>query len=332
MIKGISAQLPERWKIKIGGHGEKRKSKTGKEYRLPVKYDHIKICTLEKDENDNYIVDKELMQKVGNPPDKPQVISPVLFLYNEPDLNFFTAYRRYENKVCVCMGDGEKAKKLPSGEEIPCNPFTCEYAIKGYCKPNGILSVVFPDAPLGGVAKFRTTSWNSIRSIYSGLCYFHQLAGGRLTGIPFALKLNKKTSEVEGKLRDVYFLSIEFRGDIAELRQKALMFAKENAEQLSQLEQAEMQARKKLAFSTPLDEDDEADGEVEDEFYPQYEKIETSDGEQLVVDKNTGEVVDIPEKPKKKATFKKKTKPEPKPEPVKEAEPVSTQGTMNDLI
>ena len=45
---GLTPRFAEVGKIKIGGKGETRKDKNGKDYQLPVRYDHFVVTTTEK--------------------------------------------------------------------------------------------------------------------------------------------------------------------------------------------------------------------------------------------------------------------------------------------
>jgi len=52
-IKGLTPQLAERGKIKIGGLGDERKKQGSNEtYRLPVKHDYITITTMQRAHRD----------------------------------------------------------------------------------------------------------------------------------------------------------------------------------------------------------------------------------------------------------------------------------------
>jgi len=45
-VKGLTPQLAERGKIKIGMKGEEKTSSQGKKFLQPVKLDHFLICTM----------------------------------------------------------------------------------------------------------------------------------------------------------------------------------------------------------------------------------------------------------------------------------------------
>jgi len=313
MIQDIEGQLPELYKLKIGGKGEKRTAKTGREYQLPQKWDHMKICKVERDGTDNFIVDEELTRELGDGSDTPKTIGPIMFLYNRLENNLFTAYRCYKGQTCVCRGDGVKAvrmKTVKQGEEWVLQPGTETEVECGEtcpmltsdppaCKPNGILSFMFPGAELGGVCKFRTTSWNSVKVLLGGLKYFTRLSLGRLMGIPFYLRLNEKTSQVKGKPQKIYYVSLEFKGKFEDLRQVAIEYAQGAAEHLAIVENVDVEARAKLAIDAEI-----VVSEDPDEFYPTVEERE--DGS--VVDTETKELVEAPATEVKKPKFPMKGK------------------------
>ena len=345
MIQGISMQLPERFKLKIGGKGAERKGRSGT-YRLPVKWPFMQICLNERDDNGNFIVDDTLTKECGSEffewhskdgktlyGTGPRVIGPIALLYNDPDLNLFTAYRCYAGRTCICKGNGLAAKRLDteSGEQrdvpCPCKNLTGKPAT---CKPNGIFSFLLPDAPLQGVCKFRTTSYNSIRAIMGGMELVRSLSRGRLVGVPFYLRLNETQAQVQGKVQTIYYVSLECHDTMKDMWSQVLEYTKNESAHLLAVEQAETIARKQIAMDIDIVEDADGDPDV-DEYYPEYE--ERADGS--VVDKKTGELVEAKPEEKKKPTFpmgqKKAKDPEPEKEPEPEPEPEEEESVTIDI-
>jgi len=331
MIQGISMQLPERFKIKIGGKGQERQGKRGA-FRLPVKWPFMKICRNERDEDGNFIIDEDLTESMGSEifewkdssgkvcASGPRVIGPIALLYNDPDLNMFTAYRCYAGRTCACRGNGVTAKQLnDNGEwaevQCPCKKLTGKNPT---CKPNGIFSFLFPDAPLQGVAKFRTTSYNSIRSIAGGMELVRSLTRGRLIGIPFFLRLNETQAQVQGKVQTIYYLSLECNDTMSGIWGKMIEYTKNEAAHLVEIEYAETEARKQIAMDADIIVDADGDPDV-DEYYPQYEETESG----AIVDKATGELVESAPVETKEPKFplKQKKAPDPEPDPEPEPEP-----------
>ncbi len=65
---------------------------------------------------------------------------------------------------------------------------------KGNCKPYGRLNVVVGDEDELGSLIFRTTSFNSIRTLAARLRYFSAVSGGLLETMPLELKLRGKST------------------------------------------------------------------------------------------------------------------------------------------
>lgn len=200
---GLSPRFAEVGKIKIGGKGETRKSKEGKDYQLPVKYDHFIVTTTEKGKDGNFVIDKEIMSKLGNEPKE----IPIRLPFDSIDMNFFTSFQYYHGNKCVCRGDGEHAARIgQDGTEktIKCNPQECEYLKAEKCKVSGILSCHIPHSmQVGGVYRFRTHSWNSVSNILASLEYISENTKGILQGLPLKLIFLKKSTQEHGNVNVV---------------------------------------------------------------------------------------------------------------------------------
>lgn len=219
MIKGISPRLQEIGRIAVGEKGGM--SRSGKS-RLPTKLDHFIFTTLNKDEDDRYTRNAGMMEMFGENCTE----IPIRLLYNDIELNFPTFYAKYARSGIKLRGDGENWTVHHSDgtrEEIfdPNNE-------RGFLddpdvKPHGILTVLVEGQnSVGGVYKFRTTSWNSINNILSSLSLIKNMCG-MLTYIP--LKLVYRRMEVTpkglGHKTWIPVVSVEFRGSIEELQDKA---------------------------------------------------------------------------------------------------------------
>lgn len=276
MIKGLIPTLPERGKIKIGTRGEMRKSARGTEFQPPQKLDHFVVTTLQRGDDGNFIPDETLMARLG---DKPTEI-PVRLLYDDPALNFPTRYACFVGRSLWCSGDGEvaiRAPATPTGQpqQVDC---TCERADPAYkgndkCKMNGSLSVLIEGAGgIGGVWKFRTTSYNSIVGIMSTLAFIRSMTGGVLANIPLKLKVQpKQAAAPDGNPVTIYVVSLEFDGDMPGLQEIAHGIALGRAKMNISIEHIEDEARRMLALAAPshvpLAGDDAND--VIEEFYPE---------------------------------------------------------------
>lgn len=191
----LQPRIPELGKIKIGGKGELRRSDGGKQFRLPQKYDHFVVTTRMKDDSDNWVRDQVVHQKLGS---KPKELD-VRLMFDEPQENFQYFLAAYDGQTKRCSGDGQVAIDREHGE-VPCTcpwlkvhdgPYTGPKRETGKkaptCKPHGRLSVVLEAAETyGGFYVFRTTSWETIRSIAAQLDTFRGQFGF-LAGLPLRM-------------------------------------------------------------------------------------------------------------------------------------------------
>ena len=259
--KGLSPRLAEIGKIKIGGHGEKRKSKKGADYRLPVRYENFLVTTTEKDkETDNFIIDKEIMKKIGASAKELSIRLP----FDDIDMNFFTSFQLYKGKKRRCQGDGEKAEWTNddgTSKQITCDPDKCKHLEAGDCKVGGILSCMLTCSPeIGGVYRFRTHSWNTVSNILSALKFFSENTNGVLQGLPFKLKMLKKSTQEHGNVTTV---TIVLDGiEMLKMREMALLEFDNRVKLGIDMKMIERQA-KDAGFD--IDRDDPEN--IESEFY-----------------------------------------------------------------
>ena len=271
MIQGLTPGLKEVGKIKIGKKGAMKKSKKGNDFRPPEKFDHFEVVTLYKDvESGDFIPDPSIMEAIGDNAKELEIT----LLYDDPTLNFFTQYNQYKGGKRMCSGDGVTAIQA-DGTKIKCNPDTCTIFKAKKCKPNGILSVILKDAPqLGGVYKFRTTSFNSIRSLLSSMFFIQSLTGGRLANIPLKMTIAPMSVNPVGSptAQTIYVVNLIYPGTVDDLRKETLQLMTEQAGMHSKMIELEAQAR--AAISAPETKEEIQD--VESEFYPDTAKEEST--------------------------------------------------------
>jgi len=174
----------------------------------------------------------------------------------------------------MCSGDGVTAIQA-DGTKIKCNPDTCTVFKAKKCKPNGILSVILKDAPqLGGVYKFRTTSFNSIRSILSSMFFIQSLTGGILANIPLKMTISPMSVNPVGSptAQTIFVVNLIYPGNVDDLRKQTLQLMTEQAGMHSKMIELEAQAR--AAISAPETKEEIQD--VESEFYPDTVKEEAT--------------------------------------------------------
>jgi hypothetical protein len=306
--KGLSNRFLEVGKIKIGGKGEKHKSKNNTEYRIPKRFEHFVVTTTERDDTDNFKRDTQIHEIIGAEPKELSIRLP----FDDIDMNFHTTYALYEGRKNKCHGNGIKAtwtEKPGETREIDCKQ-TCKYLVDNKCKPSGILSChISQSYNVGGIYRFRTHSWNSVSAILAALKYFKDnIPGGILQGIPFKLVFLKKSTAEHGNVPVVTLV-----GDGQELVN------------MRQLGADEMQARKKLGIGM---------GQAERVAIESGFKPEGTDKPEDVEDEFYGKTIEVTPEPGAdaddvKAKMKaKETEPEKIPEPIEESEGDSIPGGL----
>jgi hypothetical protein len=277
LIKNRAPSLRERGKIKIGIKGQTRKSQQGTEFQPPQKLDHFILTTMETGADGNFVPDSELMQSIaartGQDAAKLTRI-PVQLMFNEIELNFASRYACYTGRLW-CSGDGETAQRMGPDNRMQAVPCTCERIERGYtgkdkCKINGNLAVLIDGAPgIGGVWRFRTTSFNSTDSLLASMAFIFRIASGKLSGLPLELVVTpKKVADPQGKQQTVYVVGLEYAGSINDLRSAGIQIAREETEARLQIETMEVQMRRMFAPSPDAVFASDDPEDVADEFYP----------------------------------------------------------------
>lgn len=296
MIKGLGQRLACRGKIKIGGLGETRKSKTGTEYRLPVKYDHFVITSNTRTKAGDLEIDKEIMEIIGDRTE----LDVVLFGNTIEDV-YDDWYAFYDGKKAICRGNGETAGwkgdkqifkalygqlEAIDADTVVCRGDGCplykKEEDKTGCKLNFILRVMLLAAPaIGGVYELRSTSVNSALAMRASIAMLHNITGGHITGVPLKLKISPKTVQLASGQSLVYVTHLEFPGSGLDLKRAAI----EQQKQVLMLDHSLVDARKYQAY-----EDDNPDeiAAVVQEFMPvepepESEKPKTSRLEAIVL-------------------------------------------------
>lgn len=294
-VKGLMPGLMEVGKIKIGIKGDMVKSKDGNEFRLPQKIDHFRIVKNERDENDDYILDEEILSIIANnqnalyQKDDQRIDGigligiPIRLLYNEIDLVFPTQYVSYVNGKLSCSGNGIKGTTR-DGRKVacPCKRLDGAYTGKDKCKISGTLSCIIEGSNVGGCYKFRTTSINSARYILSSLMLIKAATGGLLSFIPLRLVINPKKTIIPatGAPTTIYVVTVEFQGGIEQLQQKALEMGKERVSLIENMRDIEIEARKIVSSAVDTDQEEK---EFAEEFFPETIEItEVTNGKDSV--------------------------------------------------
>jgi hypothetical protein len=289
MIRGLVPSLPERGHIKIGKKGAMRNSSGGKQFQPPVKLDHFEITTMERGEDGNFVRDEALEQAIMEKTGQQKLTRiPIVLLYDDIELNFQSRYAAYAGRTLWCTGDGREAQRLAqSGADkdgmptfarkavaCPCEHVAREYTGDKPCKFNGSLSAVISGAgKIGGIWKFRTTSYNSVVNLTSVLAFLQRGTGGVLAGIPLMLTVGPKAAtSPDGKQQTVYVVGIEFDGTMEDLQQVGYDKAVLRAKAQQRIHQLEAHTRRLLASPDPATGavfPGETAEDVTTEFYPE---------------------------------------------------------------
>ncbi|MFZ6876249.1 hydrolase or metal-binding protein [Undibacterium sp. Di27W] len=208
MIKGLAITPPILGRISIGSVVERN----GK--RLPVKEDFFTITSQVQGRNGwvNHPLDEELRKKAGV--DKLRSI-PVRVLFNEPDLNLRAEYNMFDRQTGrpLCVGNGETCRRFTASgmQNLPCpSPDGCELAKNGACKPYGRLNVQIGDEDELGSFIFRTTGFNSIRTLAARLSYYQAVSGNLLACLPLELRLRGKSTNMSHRSA-IYYVDLTVR-------------------------------------------------------------------------------------------------------------------------
>lgn len=266
MIKGLVITPPILGRISIG----KVVERNGK--RLPEKDDQFTITSQVQNREGwvNHPFDEGLRKASGN--GKIRSI-PVRMLFNDPDLNMRAEYSLFDRQSGrpLCVGNGEQCKRYTASgiQALPCpSPEGCELAKGGLCKPYGRLNVQIGDDDELGTFIFRTTGFNSIRSLTARLHYYQAVSGNLLACLPLELRLRGK-STTQSHRSAIYYVDLTVREGMT--LEEAITEAKQNDERRKAggYDQAGLDNAASLGFANGAFEESEDDTpEIVEEFYP----------------------------------------------------------------
>jgi hypothetical protein len=265
MLKGLAITPPVVGRISIGRIVER----AGK--RLPEKDDQFTLTTQVQQRGEWLLhpMNEQLHKATSG---KLRAI-PVRVLFNAPDLNLRADYSLFDRDTGrpVCVGDGQTCKRATDKgiETLPCaSPDGCTFGQQGGCKPYARLNVLIGDEDEMGSFVFRTTSFNSIRTLAARLHYFAAVSGNLLACLPLELKLRGK-STAQSYRSAIYYVDLSVRA--GSTLEEALTQARElDARRKSAgFDQAALDAVARLGFANGAFEDSaEEQAAVAEEFYP----------------------------------------------------------------
>jgi hypothetical protein len=212
MIKGLAITPPILGRISIG----KMVEKNGK--RIPEKDDQFTITSQIQNKDSGWVkhpLDEQLRAKAPN--QKLRSI-PVRMIFNDPELNLRAEYSLFDRQTGrpVCVGNGETCQRRTNQgvEQHPCpSPDLCPMAQGGNCKPYGRLHVNLDESDELGTFIFRTTGFNSIRTLAARLNYYHAASNGLLSCLPLQLTLRGK-STTQSYRTPVYYVDLTLRDGV----------------------------------------------------------------------------------------------------------------------
>ena len=264
MLIGLALTPPVIGRISIG----KVEEKDGR--RLPAKDDEFTV-TSQVQNRDGWVphpVDETLRTSSGA---KLRSI-PVRLLFDDPELNLRANYSLFDRATGrpLCVGNGEVCKRSTSSgmQALPCpSPDSCEIA-KGGCKPYGRLNVRIGDDDELGTFVFRTTGFNSIRTLSARLRYFHAVSGGLLSTLPLELRLRGK-STTQSHRAPIYYVDLTVRAGLSLVEAIGNARSESEAHKASGFDQAALDEAARQGFAAGAFEESEEEGSpVVEEFFP----------------------------------------------------------------
>lgn len=272
MLKGLALTPPVVGRISIG----KVLEKNGK--RLPEKDDEFTL-TSQVQSRGTWVLhplDETLRKASSNA--KLRTI-PIKLLFDDPDLNLrarYTLFDRHTGRP-LCVGDGQTCKRVgarpsasgQSAESLPCEgPDFCAYA-QGQCKAYGRLNVQVGDEDELGTFVFRTTGFNSIRTLATRQRYLQAVSGGLLSNLPLELRLRGKSTTMSHRT-PIYYVDLTLRSGTHLAEAMKLARAERQSRGESGWNQVALDQAAREGFACGVFEESEEDGaSVLEEFYPE---------------------------------------------------------------
>lgn len=265
MIKGLALTPPVIGRISIGRVVEKNG------IRLPQKDDQFTITT--QIQHKSGWLPHPLDESLRGGDQKKKLHSiPVRLLFADPDLNLRAEYSLFDRTTGrpICVGDGQQCRRRTENgvEQLDCpGPQACAFGKGGLCKPYARLNVAVGDQDELGSFIFRTTGFNSIRTLAARLSYFSAVSGGLLSCLDLQLKIRGK-STTQSHRTPIFYVDLTLPDGTT------LEEAIHQARQLNQsrqeagVDQVALDAAARAGFANGLFEDTEDDiPAILEEFY-----------------------------------------------------------------
>lgn len=265
MLKGLALTPPIIGRISIG----KVVEKNGK--RLPEKDDEFTV-TSQVQGKEGWVphpVDQELRKASGG---KLRSI-PIRLLFDDPDLNLRASYCLFDRASGrpLCVGNGETCRRSTASgvQTLPCPaPEGCDLAERGGCKPYGRMNVRIGDDDELGSFIFRTTGFNSIRTLSTRMRYLQAVSGGFLASLPLELRLRGK-STTQSHRAPVYYVDLIPRTGVNLAQAVAAAKALHEERRAAGIDQAALDEAARQGFACGAFEESAEEGmAVVEEFFP----------------------------------------------------------------
>jgi hypothetical protein len=263
----LPPRLPALGMIKLGRLKPKVTSQKGNDFQPPEKLDFFLVTTRNRGADGNFTIDQAVHDVVGPKPTHLDVRLP----FDSRPENFYAQMVHYKGRTRELECNGETCTKVATHVKAPCERRAGRECA---CKPYGRLAVILEAAPtFGGLYVFRTTSWESVNSLQTGLRLFQEQFGS-LRGLPLTLRMYPAEVRFQqgGQERTstAYKVALVLRAGYDEARAAAIEFHRQN----------ELGRREILALAAgtvddlnALDRTDAAD--IGPEFFPTVAAGET---------------------------------------------------------
>jgi len=267
MLKGLAITPPVAGRISIGRVTEKN----GK--RLPEKDDQFTITSQIQHRQEWLLHPLNQTLRETNPEEKLRRI-PIRLMFNDPVLNFRAEYSLFDRSTGrpMCIGDGESCKRVTNEgiQTLPCpGADTCSLAQHSGCKPYGRLTVQIDDGENTDSFIFRTTGFNSIRTLYARLHYFSALSNNKLACLPLELRLRGKSTRMSHGTA-IFYADITLRSNMVMEEALASANALHQQRVAAGYNQEALDAAARHGLSNGVFEEDEDDvASLVEEFYPE---------------------------------------------------------------
>jgi hypothetical protein len=266
MIKGFAITPPIVGRISIGRVIEKN----GK--RLPEKDDQFTITT-QIQNHDGWMLHPahEAQLKLAQSAKLRSI--QVMLPFDDPDLNLRAEYVQFDRQTGrpMAVSDGVTCQRRTGQgmETIACASSDACCLHQEDTKPYGRLYVKIGGADDLDTFIFRTTSYNSIRTLAARMRYYAAVSGGLLAALPLELKLRGK-STTQSYRTPIYYVDLVIRDGMTlhEAIQQARQLSEER--QAQGFDQGALDTAARLGFANgSFEETDDDLPAVAEEFFPE---------------------------------------------------------------